>query len=74
LGLEGSIQGSLSKFELQFRAVKSDQENRIRELVFLISDEHNPENIKILANELGRLLSSENKPWPISLSEKPKPN
>jgi hypothetical protein len=69
---EGCISRPPSNFAVQSHPVPLEQENRIRELVSLISEEHDPARISILASELARVLSSENKPWPIVLSEKPK--
>lgn len=41
------------------------EEARICELPKLIADEKDPEKVKVLADELGRLLMLSRKPWPI---------
>jgi len=49
-----------------------DDEDRIRELVALIDSEKDPEKVKMLAAELGSLLTVSGKPWPTH--EKPQSN
>jgi hypothetical protein len=49
-----------------------DDEERIRELMALIDSEKDPQKVKMLAAELGRLLMVSGKSWPTH--EKPRIN
>ena len=60
-----------NKIAILSSAVTLERENRIRELVSLISEERDLVRISILADELAWLLSLENKPLPVQ-PEKPK--
>ena len=60
-----------NKIAIVSNAMTLERENRIRQLVSLISEEHDPGRISILASELAWLLSFENKSRPVQ-SEKPK--
>lgn len=48
-----------------------DYEERIRSLTKSIVDERDPEKIKVMAEELIRLLSLEKKPWVMRNEELP---
>ena len=44
----------------------SEDGDRLRVLSKLLVDERDPEKVKVLADELGRLLTIERKPFPIT--------